>query len=140
MNTLITKDAKGKIRVAEFDKILLDDGSYLITRVTYQYGGKRTQQPDIVISEGKAKRTVSEQAELKLNSLIKEKLDKGYKPIDNPIDTYTSEELNSIVGEIVTDSNGFAKHMLAKQADKVSDRTINKPEFWYASRKIDGRP
>ena len=95
MNTLITKDAKGKIRVAEFDKILLDDGSYLITRVTYQYGGKRTQQPDIIISEGKAKRTVSEQAELKFNSLIKEKLDKGYKKIDNSIDTYTSEELNT---------------------------------------------
>ena len=136
--TLITKDAKGKIRVAEINCELLDSGIYLITRVTYQYGGKRTNQPSIEITEGKAKRTIKEQAELKFNSLVKEKLDKGYKEIENPVDTYTHEELENIVGQIVTDANGFAKHMLAKQADKVSDKTINKLDFWYASRKIDG--
>ena len=114
--TLITKDAKGKIRVAEINCELLDSGIYLITRVTYQYGGKRTNQPSIEITEGKA------------------------KEIENPVDTYTHEELENIVGQIVTDANGFAKHMLAKQADKVSDKTINKLDFWYASRKIDGRP
>ena len=53
--TLITKDAKGKIRVAEINCELLDSGIYLITRVTYQYGGKRTNQPSIEITEGKAK-------------------------------------------------------------------------------------
>ena len=136
--TLITKDAKGKIRVAEINCELLDSGIYLITRITYQYGGKRTNQPSIEITEGKAKRTIKEQAELKFNSLVKEKLDKGYKEIENPVDTYTHEELENIVGQIVTDANGFAKHMLAKQADKVSDKTINKLDFWYASRKIDG--
>jgi len=35
---------------------------YTIHRVTGQYGGKETSQPDLIITEGKVKRTASEQA------------------------------------------------------------------------------
>ena len=69
--TLITKDAKGKIRVAEINCELLDSGIYLITRITYQYGGKRTNQPSIEITEGKAKRTIKEQADYPFNFYVK---------------------------------------------------------------------
>ena len=138
LKTLITKDAKGKIRVAEFDYEWYDPiEGYLITRITYQMGGKRTSQPSIEITEGKAKRTIHEQVELKFNSLIKEKLDKGYKELDNPIDTYTHEELDNIVGSNKTDSSGIMKPMNAKQADKITNKkTFDKK--YKGSRKIDG--
>lgn len=135
--TLVSRDSKGKIRVAE---ISLEESviGYTIYRYTGQYNGKMTHQPDIVITEGKAKRTVEEQANLQFNAKVKEYLDKGYKELDGEIDDFTEEDLNKIVGENKSDANGFKKHMLAKQSDKVSDRTINKLKYWYASRKIDG--
>ena len=55
------------------------------------------------------------------------------------IDEYSEQELQEIIGDVVTDSSGFAKHMLAKQADKVKDSSIEKVKCWAVSRKIDGR-
>lgn len=135
--TLVSKDSKGKIRVADISYEKYGDG-YKIYRYTGQYGGKMTHQPDILVTEGKAKRTVEEQVELQFNAKVKEYLDKGYKELEKELDDYSEEELNEVVGNEKTDANGFTKHMLAKQADKVSDATINKLPFWYASRKIDG--
>ena len=136
-NTLISRDSKGKIRVVEINYKWEDDHKgYVIRRYTSQYGGKVIAQPEIVISRGKAKRTVTEQAQLEYNSHLKKYQDKGYKLLDKSIDKYTKEELEKILPEHTTDANGFQKHMLAKQADKVSASVFEKE--WYASRKIDG--
>lgn len=134
---LVSRDAKGKIRVAHIE-LCEDENVFTIKRETGQLNGKMTVQPDITISEGKVKRTVEEQANLQFNSKVKEYLDKGYKKVEGDLSDFTEDQLNSLIGEQKTDTNGFAKHMLAKQADKVSDKTINKLAYWYASRKIDG--
>lgn len=137
--TLITRDSKGKIRVAEVNCDWEEDvKGYVIRRNTYQYAGKVTIQPEITITKGKVKRTVSQQAELEFNSHVKKYQDKGYKELLESIDKYTKDQLDEILPEHVTDANGFKKHMLAKQADKVATSTFNKPEYWWASRKIDG--
>ena len=139
MHVLITKDANNKIRVVELDAYWnkLEKG-YTITRVTYQLGGKQTEQPSLLISEGKANRTIKEQTTLEYKSILKKYLDKGYKLLSKPLDAYTEIELHNKVGEIVTDANGFRKHMKAKQADKCKDSTIENVVCWYASRKVDG--
>ena len=135
---LISKDTKGKIRLCvfsyEYDE---DNKKFIIHRVSGQLGGKRTNQPDKEVLRGKVKRTLLEQVELEFNHLIKEKLDKGYKLIDNDPDEYTSDELSEILGEVVTGQNGVPKPMLAKQYEKVTNlKTFDKQ--YYASRKIDG--
>ena len=139
MQQLISRDSKGKIRVVEIDSGWNDEEhAFAIYRTTYQYNGKKTEQPTIFIRVGKASRTLQEQLTLELNSNIKKYLDKGYKMLEKHIDNYSEEELNEIVGNVVTDSSGFAKHMLAKQADKVKDSSIEKVELWAVSKKIDG--
>ena len=139
MHYLVSKDAKNKIRVvvmsAGWDE---EQHGYVIHRTTYQLGGKHTPQPDIWIYKGKASRTLKEQLNLEYKSNMKKYLDKGYKLLEKPIDQYSEEELHSIIGDVVTDSSGFAKHMLAKQADKVKDSSIEKVDTWVVSRKIDG--
>lgn len=136
--TLISRDSKGKIRVADISFEKDTNGVWTIYRYTGQYGGKMTTQPEIKVTAGKAKRTVVEQVELQFNAKVKEYLDKGYKELEKELDDYDEQELNEIIGENKTDTNGFQKHMLAKQADKVSDKTINSKAYWWASRKIDG--
>lgn len=136
-NALISRDSKGKIRVVEISYQWEDDyNGFVIRRHTYQYGGKVTDQPEIVITKGKAKRTVTEQARLEYNSHLKKYQDKGYKLLEKDINSYSLEDLNKILPEFTTDANGFQKHMLAKQADKVAASAFEKE--WYASRKIDG--
>ena len=97
-----------------------------------------TEQPTIYVSVGKASRTLREQLELEYKSNMKKYLDKGYKQLDKSIDMYEEQELQEVIGDVVTDSSGFAKHMLAKQADKVKDSSIEKVKVWAVSRKIDG--
>lgn len=136
-DTLITKDSKGKIRVVEISYQWEDEyKGYVIRRTTYQYGGKRTIQPEIVISKGKAKRTVSEQAQLEYNSHIKKYKDKGYKQLIKSIDKYTKEELDKILPEHLTDANGIIKPMLAKDYHKVATSIMDKQ--YLASRKLNG--
>lgn len=139
MHQLISRDSKGKIRVVEmFTDWDEAQNAFVIHRTTYQYGGKRTEQPAIYVSIGKASRTIREQLELEYRSNMKKYLDKGYKLLEKPIDTYSEIELHEIVGEVITDSSGFTKHMLAKQADKVKESSIEKVKMWAVSRKIDG--
>lgn len=139
MHQFISRDSKGKIRVVEM-KASWDESqkAFGIYRTTYQYQGKQTEQPTIYINQGKASRTLKEQLELEYKSNMKKYLDKGYKLLQGNINDYSEEELNKIIGDVVTDSSGFAKHMLAKQADKVKDSSIEKVKIWAVSRKIDG--
>ena len=127
MHQLISRDAKGKIRVVEMSASWDDNlHAFGIYRTTYQLNGKKTEQPSIYIKKGKASRTLREQVELEYKSNMKKYLDKGYKQLSKPIEEYSEEELHEIIGNVVTDSSGFAKHMLAKQADKVKDSSIEK--------------
>lgn len=139
MHWFVSRDSKGKLRVVEMSTNWDESQkAFGIYRTTYQYGGKRTEQPTIYIAIGKASRTLREQLELEYKSNMKKYLDKGYKQLTKNIEEYTEEELNEVVGEVITDSSGFAKHMLAKQADKVKDSSIEKVKMWAVSRKIDG--
>ena len=143
MDILVTKDNKGKTRVVE-TSYEWDDAQhgFVIRRKTYQYGGKVTVQPEIWIYKGKVKRTVSEQARLEYNSHLKKYTDKGYKLLPSSIKINNAIAVEAFVeehlGNGVTDSNGFKKHMLAKQADKVATSVFDKIKYWYGSRKIDG--
>lgn len=139
MHWFVSRDSKGKIRVVEMSTDWCDEQhAFGIYRTTYQYGGKRTEQPAIFIKVGKAARTLREQVELEYKSNMKKYLDKGYKLLQDDIENYSEEQLHEIIGEVVTDASGFAKHMLAKQADKVKDSSIEKVKMWAVSRKIDG--
>lgn len=135
---LISRDSKGKIRVVEINYEWDDNlHAYAIYRTTGILGGKMTEQPNIYIKTGKASRTLKEQVELEYNSNKKKYLDKGYKELENSLDQYSEEELNSILGEIRTGQNGVPKPQLAKQADKVTNlKTFDKQ--YLGSRKIDG--
>ena len=143
MDILVTKDNKGKTRVVEIS-YEWDDAQhgFVIRRKTYQYGGKVTVQPEIWIYKGKVKRTVSEQARLEYNSHLKKYTDKGYKLLPSSIKINNAVAVEAFVeehlGNGVTDSNGFKKLMLAKQADKVATSVFDKIKYWYGSRKIDG--
>ena len=139
---LISKDTKGKIRIAivSYELINPDDKQtryFIIHRISGQYKGKRTNQPDKIVDRGKVNRSMWDQVMLEAKHLVKEKLDKGYKEIEKDPDKYTEQELSAILGEIVTSQNGVPKPMLAKQADKVTNRKIF-DKIWLASRKIDG--
>lgn len=138
---LLSKASTGKFRVAYLEwneKWDEERNGFVITRTYGQLHGKMTQAPDIVITAGKARRTHKEQALLQFNSELKKYLDKGYKEMENDPETYSETQLEEFYGDLKTDQNGFAKHMLAKSADKVKESSINKVKFWYASRKIDG--
>jgi len=139
---LISKDAKNKIRIAIINYELINPKDkqtrhFVIHRLSGQYKGKRTPQPDKVVERGKATRNMWDQVMLESKHLVKEKLDKGYREIDKDPDEYSESELLSILGEIVTNQDGVPKPMLAKQVDKVTNKKIFDKE-WYASRKIDG--
>lgn len=140
MEYLISRDSKGKIRIVkifyEWDE---EQHGFVIKRTTGLLNGKLIEQPDILILKGKASRTLQQQVELEYNSNKKKYLDKGYKLLEDELESYTENQLNEIIGNVVTDSSGFAKHMLAKQSDKVKDSSIEKVDTWAVSQKIDGR-
>jgi len=136
--TLVSRDSKGKIRVAEISY----DGNevtriYTIYRYTGQYEGKMTRQPDITVDRGKASRNIHEQVELQFNALVKGYKDKGYIELEKELDDYSTEELYQLFGDAPSGTNGVVKPMLAKQADKVTKTDIFNKK-WIASRKIDG--
>ena len=112
MHWFVSRDSIGKIRVVEMSTDWCDEQhAFGIYRTTYQYGGKRTEQPAIFIKVGKAARTLREQVELEYKSNMKKYLDKGYKLLQDDIENYSEEQLHEIIGEVVTDASGFAKHL-----------------------------
>ena len=138
MNQLISRDSKGKIRVVEMSYEWNEEQhGYVIRRSTGLLGGKMIEQPDILITKGKASRTLKEQVELEYNSNKKKYLDKGYRELENPLEDYSEEELNNILGDVRTGQNGVPKPQLAKQADKVTNLKTFDKKYW-GSRKIDG--
>jgi ATP-dependent DNA ligase len=135
---LITRDSKGKIRVVDISCEWVDKlRGFVISRNTSQLGGKVTEQPTILITMGKAKRTLNQQATLEYNSHLKKYLDKGYKNIQefgySSLDEFNP---NEVMPEEVTDQAGALKPMLCKKYDDVATSTFEK--LHYCSTKLDG--
>ena len=139
---LVSKDTKGKIRIAIINYELINPKDkqnryFVIHRISGQLGGKRTNQPDKIVNRGKASRNLWQQVMLEAKHLVKEKLDKGYREVIKDPEEYMISELEGILGCVVTNQDNIPKPMLAKQVDKVTNKSIFNKE-WYASRKIDG--
>lgn len=138
MHQFISRDSKGKIRIVELSADWCDEEhAFGIYKTTYQYGGKRTEQPTTYVRCGKAARTVREQLELEYKANMKKYLDKGYKLLSKHIDEYSEQELQEIIGDVRTGQDGVPKPQLAKQADKITNLKIFDKKYW-GSRKIDG--
>ena len=137
-DTLISRDAKGKIRVIYMNLEWSDDlHAYVLSRETGILGGKITQQPIIEIHRGKAQRTVTEQSVLQYNSELKKYLDKGYKKIkDLGINELTVEAADNALPTDNTDQSGMIKPMLCKVMDR--DKSSQTDKQWLASYKHDG--
>lgn len=136
---LVTRNARDKVQTARY--VLEQDGnSFTIKRFTGQFGGKITAQPEIVIEEGKAKRTPFQQAELEFNALVKKATDKGYKLLSSltktKFESISQEELDKVVPSLKTDNFGNVKPQLAKSSEDCALSVWDKPRF--ASRKLDG--
>lgn len=137
---LLGKATTGKFRwwACESDEEWHEpEHGYIIQRSYGQVGGKTTLSPAIVVDKTKQKRNWQEQLELQFNSEVKKQLDKGYIEVEKHPNEYSLEELAELFGEVVTNQAGIIKPMLAKQADKVTNRKIFEKE-WIGSRKIDG--
>ena len=137
-NWLINRDSRGSLRVVHlnchWDE---NEHAYGIHRVTGIYSMKQTEQPIIWVKTGKVKRTVTEQARLQYNHLVKEYKDKGYKELDKPIEEYSKKELDDIAGQYKTSVEGLLKPMLAKQYQDVANKKVF-DKVYLGSRKING--
>ena len=106
---LVTRNARDKIQIV-FADLVQTGNNFIIRRVTGQYKGKFTEQPELSIERGKVKRSVLQQAELEFNSIINKYLDKGYKNLstltNKKFENISEEELNELVASLKTDQNG----------------------------------
>lgn len=137
---LLGKASTGKFRFAivECDEEWHEpEHGYVIQRSYGQVGGKTTLSPKIIVDRTKQKRNWKEQYVLQFNSEVKKFLDKGYVEVEKHPGEYTSEELQSIFGDVKTNQYGVIKPQLAKQADKVTNPKIFEKK-WLISRKLDG--
>ena len=139
---LIKLNAKNKIQrvLIQLDKNPFQP-SYIIRRMTGQYGGKETDQPIIRVEFGKASRTVSEQAGLQYAHILTEYMNSGYKKLASLTKKKYSEmsedEMKSLLSTGGnTDTKGIPKPMLAKSSDDLSSDIFEKEVA--VSRKLDG--
>ena len=106
---LVTRNARDKIQIV-FADLIQTGNNFTIKRVTGQYKGKFTEQPELSIERGKVKRSVLQQAELEFNSIINKYLDKGYKKLSDLTTMHLEEirpdDLSELVPSIKSDSNG----------------------------------
>lgn len=141
IKTLYNIDSKKKTRYVTFE-VIDNTTSYEIKRTSGLLGGTAVEQPPLTVSVGKVKRSLKQQMELELNSLISKARDKGYKD--------TPEELSSVK----TDSKGNRKPQLAKDPRGKIPNTVTEEEArkiimsriekiikgkkGYLSKKLDG--
>ena len=136
---LVTRNARDKVQVV-LAELSQEGNTFIINRTTGQYQGTMTEQPELTIERGKAKRSVLEQAELQYNSIVSKYQDKGYKRLDSltnkKFSELSAEEMNALVPTIKSDSNGNLKPMLAKSSNDCQTSILQKKMF--CSRKLDG--
>lgn len=141
ITTLYNIDSKKKIRFITFE-VINNINSYEIKRTSGLLDGTAVEQPSLTVSVGKAKRSLQQQMELELNSLISKARDKGYKD--------TIEELSSNK----TDSKGNRKPQLARDPRGKIPNNVTEEEArtiimsriekiigkkkGYMSKKLDG--
>ena len=137
MMYLLSKDSKGKFRLAIIDLTKNDLGHYCICRTTGCVRGKLTNQPIIEVTKTHQNRTWLEQANLQYNQICKKFLDKGYIETEKHPNEYSDLELKEMFGSEKTNQSGVIKPQLAKQIDKVTNLEILE-QPWFISRKLDG--
>lgn len=116
----VTIDSKNKYRLFTISYEQTEEG-YIIKRSSGVFGGKQTSGPELVITEGKCKRSVFEQTELQYNSLIKKQLDKGY--VEIPLNT-TEKDLETLIPKTKTNQSGVIKPMLCKKSQDITNPKI----------------
>ena len=136
---LVTRNARDKVQVV-LTELSQEGNTFIINRTTGQYQGKMTGQPELVIEKGKAKRSALEQAELQYNSIVSKYQDKRYKRLDSltskKFNELSSEEMDSLVPTIKSDTQGNYKPMLAKSSNDCQTSVLQKKMF--CSRKLNG--
>ena len=136
---LVSRNARDKVQQVQA-KLLQEGNTFVIQRITGQYLGVQTEQPELIIEKGKAKRTILQQAELQFNSIINKYMDKGYKKLTEltktPFENISESEMNILVPSVKTDSSGFLKPMLAKDSNKCQTSVLNKKLL--CSKKLNG--
>ncbi len=127
---------------------------YTISRKSGLLTGKLTDQPDLVISKGKVKRTPLEQAQLQAASIIKGQKDKGYVSFDDiqakskeVLDPMDANRIGALLDMDKTDASGNTKPMLAFDPNPIKEKDKEKGTdkfklllsraFW-CSIKLDG--
>lgn len=138
-NVLISRDTKGKCRVVTLSCTKTENvEEYIITRYSGLLDGKMIAHTPLVITKGKVKRTVEQQATLEYNSHLKKYLDKGYKTLSELGCTSLAEfkKKQHMLSASKTDAKGVGKPMLCNVYDKDNKKLQGKT--WYASVKLDG--
>lgn len=155
---LYSRDSKGKVRVliitikelttVETDLTRSGTYAYTISRASGLLDGKLIQQPTISIVKGLAGRTLKEQCELKVTSIINSQRDKGYKLLSEltsgDVDPNDYEVIDGLLPTLKTYVNGSQKLMLAKDPKpgtkyfKRGLATLWWAKKWWISRKLDG--
>lgn len=136
---LINRDSKGLIRYIRIE-VTLEDEKYKINRFSGLLGGAEITQPYLHITKGKASRTIEQQKDLELASIINKYKAKGYKDVHEYtpklLKDLTQEEVCVIFPKEVTDDNGNIKPMLAKATDNLKRSAWER--YWFISKKLDG--
>jgi ATP-dependent DNA ligase len=110
--------------------------------------GKLVVQPVITVSAGKVNRSKLEQTELETRSIINKQKDKGYKLLDELMDTATVQQdvetyamdyelIDGLLPKEKTDASDQRKPMLAKDVTGKPAAYYSKFN-WWVSRKLDG--
>lgn len=149
---LYGRDSKNKVRVLTISMFKVED-HYEIRRKSGLLNGKLTDGPVKTVKVGKQKRTVLEQVELEIRSIVNKKRDEGYKllgelfPDDSDVpDPLDHERISQRLPLGKTYADGLKKLMLAKDPKGVkkyynADETPNPLGWnreWWVSRKLDG--
>lgn len=149
---LYGRDSKMKVRTVILEVLPQGEG-YVIRKKSGLLTGKLTIQPEKEILKGKAKRTIEEQVELEVNSIINKQKDKGYKLLEQLVDEVSlphvdpmdHDFIDELLAKEKKDAQGENKPMLAQDAQKTKPKSQErvKPTSWFnrawwVSKKIDG--
>jgi hypothetical protein len=140
---LYSRDQKDKVRII-IVKIVKFDNRYEIHRQTGLLDGKLTQQPPLIIREGKVKRNREQQTQLEFRSLINKQRDKGYRTFQElgfvlDVNPMNYELIDSVLPKGKEYADGSRQLMLAKDPKTVKSKAgFNWNREWLCSRKLDG--
>lgn len=150
---LYGRDSKDKVRVHVISmfKMTNDLGDYYeIRRKSGLLNGTLTDNPTKTITKGKVNRTLLEQVELELKSIVNKQRDKGYKLFTEiteglEVDPMDYSAINALLPKGKSYSDGSQQVMLAKDPkgqskyfDKQGVPQSGWDKDWWVSKKLDG--